>query len=195
MQCAVILGLVVATLSLSAQERYFPPGALDDDQRSEQLLTDWYSGQLKALEEPSLLKLAANPSVESYRFVWLRTFHHPVAVRLVLRTDGIGELTLKVANGAGGYAPGHLIENVSRPLTRQQTASFLERVKAVQFWELPNHRDRGGNDGAEWIIEGVKDGKYHVVTRWTPKSGPVRELGLMLALGLAQINIPESELY
>jgi len=88
-----------ATLALSAQDSYFPKGALSDYDRVDIGKADWYSGQLRALDEPSLLEEAKNPSLESYRFVWLRTFHHPVAVRLDIMADGSGKLTVKIASG------------------------------------------------------------------------------------------------
>ena len=45
--------------------------------------------------------------------MWLRSFHHPVAVRLDIMSDGTGKLTVKIANGAAGYKPGKLVENTS----------------------------------------------------------------------------------
>jgi len=192
----LVMFVLVGVLGVSAQEPYFPKGAFSGDTSSDQFTVEWYSKQLKALEEPSLLSLAKQTTYESYRFLWLRTFHHPISVRLDIRADGIGELTVKMANGAGGYKPGHLIQNISRPLTKRQTDKFLAMVRRVKFWEIPTNEDSmAGNDGSQWIIEGVKDGKYHVVDRWTPREGAVRELGLALALGLADLNIPKNELY
>ena len=46
------------------------------------------------------------------------------------------------------------------------------------FWEQPFKIDAGiiGLDGATWTIEGIKNGKCHVVTRWSPEKGtPIRE--------------------
>jgi hypothetical protein len=191
------LVMLAAAVTGPAQESYFPRGVFSDDTRGDQLRANWYSKHLKALEEPSLIEWAKNPSQESYRFIWLRTFHHPVIVRLDVRTDGVGVLTAKVANGAGGYEPGKLIENTTRPLTHEQTDTFLGQVSKVGFWKLPTSENSGttGEDGSQWIIEGIKDGKYHVVDRWTPTEGGVRELGLSLALGLAEMKVPKDELY
>lgn len=192
---ALVVLVVLGSLGAVGQVLYFPKDAFSDDSNSDRFKAGWYSTHLKALSEPSLLQLASKPSCESYRFVWLRTFHHPVVVRLDIRADGIGELTTKVSNGAGGYKPGQIIQNLSRPLTREQTNMFLARLGKDKFWELPSYENSGGNDGSQWIIEGVKDGKYHVVDRWTPNEGPVRELGLALALGLAELKIPKNEVY
>jgi hypothetical protein len=187
--------LFLSVITLYAQDNYFPKDALSSYDRVAASRARWYSDQLRALDERSLLEAANNPSVQSYRFVWLRTFHHPVTVRLDIRVDGTGELTSKIASGAGGYKPGKLIENKSRILSKEQTNKFLDQVKDAGFWELPSYEENFGVDGSQWIIEGVKDGKYHVVDRWTPAKGPVRDLGAALAFTLAELKIPKDELY
>jgi hypothetical protein len=48
--------------------------------------------------------------------------------------------------------------------------SFHVLAKA-NFWHLPVRDERNGLDGSTAIIEGVKDGKYQVVNRWSPKRG------------------------
>jgi len=185
-------------LTLIAQDVYFPENSLERDPRSDQLKVGWYSHELKVLQEPSLLKLSNNPSLESYRFLWLRTFRPPVAIRLDLMPDGGGILTTKVANGEAGfpYTVKHLVENMSRPLTHEQTQVFLAQVNRVDFWSLPGPvDDQTGTDGSQWIIEGVREGKYHVVDRWSPGSGAIRELGLVFVFGMAQMNISKDDVY
>jgi hypothetical protein len=180
-----------------AHEPYFPQGVLEDNAQGDSFRSGWYSKHLKALEEPSLLQKSKGSSAESYRFVWLRTFHHPIIVRVDVRADGSAELTTKVSNGAGGYEPGKLIENTSRPLTQRQTETFLATIQRLQFWDLPTHEtpETVGCDGSQWIVEGIKDGKYHVVDRWTPAKGAVHDLGLAFVFGLAQMKIPKEQLY
>ena len=185
------------TLAVSAAQcmgQYFPKSSLD--LRGDDFKMQWYSAQLRALKEPSLLELAQNQESECYRFLWLRTFNHPVAVRVNVNRDGSAVLTTKVANGAGGYGPGVLIVNTSRKLTGEEEEKFLSRVNSVGFWSAPNPvDDQTGTDGSQWVIEGVKASKYHVVDRWMPKAGPSRELGLLLAFDLARMNIPQKEIY
>jgi hypothetical protein len=191
-----IASLLALSALAIAQETYFPKKTFADDPQSDQFKIDWYSQELKVLDEPSLFELAKKPSCESYRFLWLRTFHHPVAIRLDVRADGTGVITSKVASGTGGFRPGHLAENSSRPLLRAQTQAFLAVFNNVEFWSLPSRlNDQPGPDGSQWVIEGVKAGKYHIVDSWMPQQGPVRELGLYLAIELALLRIPKNELY
>jgi hypothetical protein len=179
-----------------AQTAYFPKGILDNNPQVDRLDIDWYSGQLRALKEPSLLQLAKTPTAQSYRFLWLRTFHHPIAVRLDIASDGSGVLTTKEANGAGGYKPGSLIRNTSKRLTLQQTQAFLKKIESLGFWSMPQpDRARDGDDGSEWVIEGANKGKYHVVRQWSPKTGPIRDLGTTFAIELSGLQIPNKEFY
>ena len=116
-----VLLTILATASF-ASAQYFPKGSLDS--RGDEFKDDWYSHQLTALQEPSLFAMMKTPSSESYRFLWLRTFDHPIAIRLDLQPDGTGILTTKVASGTGGFRPGVLAETSSRTLTKVQTEHF-----------------------------------------------------------------------
>jgi hypothetical protein len=52
-----------------------------------------------------------------------------------------------------------------------------------------------GCDGADWILEAVKDGRYKLVIRWSPRNGPVRTLGLTMVNKLGELKIPNDEIY
>ncbi|MGD1214075.1 MAG: hypothetical protein ABR861_03720 [Terriglobales bacterium] len=194
----VSIALLFAGSVLCAQEEFFPKNAFESDSRADQFMSAWFSDELRILGEPSLFQMSKAPFDEEYRFLWLRTFHHPIAIRLELRSDGVGILTTKVASGSAGFPQKkpYLIEKVSRPLTREQTQRFLGRLDKLSFWNLRQDVDqRTGNDGSEWIIEGVKGGKYQMLSRWTPIEGAVHELGLTFAFGSAQMSIPKNEVY
>jgi len=174
--------------------QFFPKSSLDS--RGDGFKAEWYSTQLKALNEPSLFALTKVADAESYRFLWLRTFQHPVAIRLDHQMDGTWMLTTKEGGGAGGYKPGQVVTDTFRKLTAQEIQAFLTKVQGDHFWNAPNPvNDQAGTDGSQWIIEGVKAGKYHVVDRWIPKKGPARDLGMFLAFDLAKLSIPNSEIY
>lgn len=190
--------LVLLAIPMCAQDvPYFPNVAIEEDWRNHDLTVNWYTTQLRALKEPSLLALS-NTRAHAYRFLWLRSFHNPVAVRLSVGDDGTSLLTVKVANGKGGYEPGVLVKNETRTLSKKQTHWFLKQVRKYNFWDLPPHQPMDGVvivDGAEWVLEAVKDGRYKVVARTSPKKGPVRALGLAMLIGLGDLKIPADELY
>ena len=100
--------------------------------------------------------------------MWLRTFHHPVALRLQ-NEAGVRTLVVKQLSGAGGYEPGTIAIERTVALGDDEWNAFLKLIDEADYWALPT-RNEGvmGFDGAQWILEGVKDGRYHVVDRWSP---------------------------
>jgi hypothetical protein len=101
-----------------------------------------------------------------------------------------------MCGGTGGHNPGHLIQNDATTLTKQPTDWFLEKIEENGFWKLASRDPSpGGNDGSQWIIEGVRNGNYQVVDRWTPKDGPVHVIGLLMLSDLAKEKIPAKEMY
>jgi hypothetical protein len=191
---ALSLTALLGTATM-AQVRYFPKGLLSDNQELDEFRVGWYSTQLNALEEPSLWESSKTQRTQSYRFLWLRTFHHPIAIRIDVNTDGTSRLTTEMTSGAGGYAPGKLIENHTVTMSKEQTDWFLGKIEEHKFWKLPSVEDTRGLDGAQWIIEGIKDGSYNIVDRWSPKDGDVRALGLIMVNDLAKLKLPFNEVY
>jgi hypothetical protein len=177
------------------QLKYFPNGVLSADRRTDEFIQKWYSEQLAALREPSLWESSKTQQTQSYRFLWLRTFHHPIAIRVDVNSDGTSRLTTKITSGAGGYAPGKLIKNSTVTLSKEQTDWFIRKIELHRFWQLPAAQETGGNDGAQWVVEGIKDHAYHIVDRWTPRDGDVRAIGLVLINDLAKLDIAPGELY
>ncbi|WP_147205214.1 hypothetical protein [Segetibacter aerophilus] len=146
----------------------------------------WYSKMLFALKEPVLKDYKAGKEV--YRFTWLRTFNHPVVIRLEKQGD-IVRLFSKVSDGAGGYEPGKIIFDTTVNLTSKQIDTINSRLDTAKFWLLQTEaNNNNGNDGSEWIIEVYKDKHYHMAVRWTPDKGTAfRSIGEYL-LSILQIK-------
>jgi hypothetical protein len=158
---------------------------------------DSYAKYLAALKESSLWELSRqDPRAEVYRFLWLRSFDNPIAVRLVVTRDG-GRLISKMTSGQGGFEPGHLALNRESRLSKEATEWFLAEVKHARFWDIPTlGGSRAVLDGAEWVIEGVKQGRYHVVDRSSPdRNDPAHVLGIALLINLARFRLLYQEVY
>ena len=193
-----LFGLLLTSGLLPGQD-YFPPGALDRNPHRDEFKVNWYSKHLQALQEPSLWGLSReDPNAEVYRFLWLRSFHHPIAVRLILQGDGSGWLTSRITSGQGGYDPGKLIGTTSSLLNKAKTQSLLTAIESANIWDLSTYPDTNevvGLDGAQWIIEGVGNSRCHIIDRWSPNArDPVRAIGI-LALKLGRPKIPSAEIY
>lgn len=161
---------------------YFPHGGRSAPEGYHRLFAEWYSKHLRAMKEGPFY-YAENVEAERYRFLWLRTFHHPVAVR-VWDAGGDRFVTLKELSGAGGYEPGRLLLERTRKLSKGEWDEFKRLLDEACYWEMPTADDTLGNDGAQWVLEGVRENRYHVVDRWTPKGGSYRE-ACLYALSLS----------
>lgn len=129
--CVTVFLLLLLVLPPSfAQPEFFPGGVFGETLQLDKGTARWYSSQLRALHEPSLWALSKTESSQSYRFLWLRTWDHPVSVRFDINRDGTGQLVTKMSGGTGGYDPGKLILDHTREMTKAEVASLLLKFEA-----------------------------------------------------------------
>ncbi|NJM52410.1 MAG: hypothetical protein HC846_02845 [Blastocatellia bacterium] len=135
---------------------------------SDDFHNDWYGKFLRIMDEKPLLDIS-DENTEVYRFLWLRTFHHPIFVR-VERNEKTIRLFSKELDGAGGYDSRKTIKTTDTILDESQWCQFLNLLEKSKYWQMPTEDTRlSGVDGAQWILEGVKDGRYHIVDRFMPE--------------------------
>ncbi|HEY0428131.1 MAG TPA: hypothetical protein VGC76_10150 [Pyrinomonadaceae bacterium] len=153
---------------------YFPKDKFSGKwEKADSFMNDWYGNHLKAMGEKSLLNVS-DKNAEIYRFLWLRSFHHPIFVRIERNRTEI-KLFTKELDGAGGYEPGKVFRSNEVKLKQEEFCDFLKLLEKADYWRLPTKNDDySGEDGAQWILEGVKENRYHVVDRWTPEKGDYR---------------------
>lgn len=164
-------------LSALSGSSYFPPGTFPKRNGMEEFIVEWYSEHLIAMEEQALYHDASDED-EKYRLLWLRTFHQPITVTVVNSGTDV-TITAKKLSGAGGYEPGTLIDVKTRHFTVDEWAEFTHLLDSSCFWRQKSTQMTSSLDGAQWIIEALKDGHYHLVDRHSP-DGYVRQLGLFL---------------
>lgn len=151
----------------------------------------WYGKHLCAMAEEPMAQRKVN---EAYRFLWLRSFHHPISVRIET-AGGKAALVAVELDGQGGYEPGAVDRRKTRTLGAEEWRGLADAVAAAGFWEMPtiDPKEQNGEDGAEWIIEGYRSGTYHVVDRWDGPA-PIRAVGDAF-LRAARFSIPPDEIY
>lgn len=169
----------------SSENYYFRPGTFE---RDDGFLRQWYSSQLRAMKEPSMW--CGKGEESEYRFTWLRTFNHPVVVRVTVK-DNIARIEAVELDGASGYEPGKELRRISRPLAKKDWLSIQD---AMQAWSLKAPPVAVGEDGSEWIFEQHTTAGYGAVAVWSPTSGPARTIG-ELFLAKAGIVVPSKEVY
>lgn len=179
---------VSAGPSRTGSAAYFPEDlSLATEAWGSNFQRSMYATVLNSLDEP-VLAGSGDRIVQQYRFVWLRSFHDYVVIRAVQRAGG-STIHVRVLHGFHidtvdqdgtvlRYNPGEVVHAEDRPLSKEQWAAILEQVEASGFWELAPAEESKGVDGAEWLLEGATARGYHAVTRWSPKSGPFKEVCL-----------------
>jgi hypothetical protein len=158
----------------------------------------WYEKQMKAAGAKPLCS-TGSAAAERYRLIWLRSFHNPIIVTLVRRGDSI-ELTSVRLDGAGGYAPGRVVERKQVALSVAEFNEFRSYLGQMNFWNLKSEdqlrkeaqSETGevivGMDGAQWILEGASETDAHAADRWSDVDGPFKDAALFL-LNKSSIDI------
>ena len=124
----------------------------------------WFSQQLHLLGEKSLREADSH----SYRFTYIPSFDQPFTIRVDVRANGEGKLRHCVAATVQGFGRRIRLSS-SKKISRSQVEGLLRILDENFFWELPREVSVYGLDGSTWIVEGIKDGAYHVVGRWEPE--------------------------
>lgn len=172
----------VPPCSPDGEHRYFPSAALN--------LDDSYTKTLKAMSEPPLS--CGETDAESYRFVWHRSFHRPIVVRLEASSTGKTLVALEL-DTISGYV-GKVAERIERPLLDVEWEALMAGLSATNFWGMPSTEPLRCCDGAMWLIEARRGDDYHVVERQSPEKGAFRVVGLIF-LSLARLASPTKEIY
>lgn len=174
-----------------SEERYFPPGALHADPRTDGFLANFYSSHLTAMEEPPMWGLeGSGGNVRIFRTLFLPSFHNPVAARLIVDPDGTGRLYSKMTSGQGGYDPEKLVHSACSSIDLDRMAAFLALVNTSDLQEVPSDLASPGADGVSWLFEVVMDGQFRVLQRSNPQNvDALAALGLVLVRDLANIEV------
>jgi hypothetical protein len=160
--------LLAAPLPANAQEPYFPELVFFPHNKDlNAIVVDHLTLQLKAMKEPSLWKLARKDRTATvYRFLWLATHERPICVRMS-RSGETFSLHVTRHDGSPGLTVGRLILDKDVRISREQGDGIIKLLQKTPFWTAPVSvkESRGIADGDLIVIEGVKEGKYHIVDR------------------------------
>ena len=160
----------VANLSLRIVEaqnaalflNYFPPQTFSG--AAAQFRIRWYSTFLYRLGEKPLFPPSTGDE-STFRFTHVGAFTYPRALTLTFSSDGSGQLKVNTPREVTDPTKAGRLRSVSAA----EVSEFLDRIDRAHFWDLPAEESQPqGLDGAEWILEGVHNGRYHIVVRWCP---------------------------
>ena len=142
---------------------YFPPRTFTSSAANLQVA--WYSRDMYQLGETPLWPPSAD-NENTYRFTYLGAFTGPRAVTLTVLPDGGGKIRMSVLDESRDRVKSEQTLTVPK----DRVSDFLRRLDGAHFWEMATESQHRGFDGAEWIMEGVQESRYHIAVRWCPDS-------------------------
>ena len=160
-----------------------------------------FTNQLKSLGEPSLSVLPNSSCASVYRFLWIRTFHNPISIRVEHHKDNTTKVYAKELGKTGPGQPKTLIKDRDLDWSATQYASFISKVDKMDFWNSPSvliitERELCA-DGASWTLEGVDQNRCHFIKRGPAtidKNPALKEVGLFL-LRDTKLLPPKEQIY
>ena len=169
----MVMSPPVRGVVLPADSAYFPAG----------VLPRWrvlYSRYLAAMGEPPLDRFADSADVAAVRLLWLRSFHVPMAVRLMKRGDHYALIGVALGPPVDDR-PGAVTRRDSLPLDARVWQLLTKPLEKEEFWRADS---TFGLDGAQWMIEHVSSDRYRADDWWTPSAEygteHIRSFGLAL---------------
>ena len=177
-----------------ASTLYFPPTIFSEIEGRDDV-SNRYAEFLISMHEPSFL-VFPDCVEESYRFLWIRTFHQPVSVR-IWKSGAQFFLTIKKLDGQGGYDIGKLKFEETRSLSEDEWVTFNKLLNQASFWMLPSlEKSPSTYDGASWVLEGYKKKQYHLVDRHSPNDETYKAVCIyLLKMSGSEIDATHPELY
>ena len=189
----LVSALWFATALALADDSYFPIRNSAGGEGVTAFESKWYGKSLERMNEPRLPGFAKDVNASVYRIMILPTWGNPIVVR-VQRHGGLYSLATRRLDGHGGYDPGKLVESKNSELSVEDSKTLERLIHNVSFFKLPTDDAVLGHDGAEWIIEGVSQGKYHVVVRWCADSYDPEKRKLTAFLALCKFLLDKAAL-
>lgn len=182
----MLIGLVLSMLSAMTAE----VGCLPAEAGVDQFKLGWFCKQLNAAQER---QLAGDPA---YRFAYIPSFH-PTRVAVAFLEAGKPVVVGKILSGKGGHEPGTLVRTTRRSLSADEWRLLEQRLQNAGLWEETDRDDRLGLDGAQWVLEGRRHGRYKFHDVWSPDDSthPQYRKACAFMLELAGIKPPDEELY
>lgn len=159
---AVILGFVMA--SAPGDDGYFPIKKKAGDLGIDAFEARWFGTALESMSEPKLPSLTKDPNAVVYRLLILPNYGNPMAVR-VTKHETIYRVSARRLDGRGGYDAGKLVESKEVELSADDSKTLERLVRNLNFFQLTTDDDVSICDGDEWVLEGVSQGKYHLIVR------------------------------
>ena len=149
---------------------------------------------LHLMGEKPLVETTGLQAAQVYRLlVETRPYGIPVVVRLSIGPDGTGEVVGKM--GHSPRFPDLLTANRIVKVSQVDVNEFLKLLEGSDFWSTPvfesidPHHVMMGEPG--WMLEGAKEGSYHVVCRGTSSLASLKK-AVMFLVDVSKLDLASS---
>jgi hypothetical protein len=151
-----------------------------------------YCRDLHLMGEEPLVVAKSPQAPQIFRMVVeTRPYNVPVVVRLTIGTDGMGEVVAKFAQSA--RFPDTLTMNRTAAVPSADVNEFLKLLTDSGFWLKPvrtpldiKHVVMGE---PSWMLEGNKEGSYHVIWRDTSGLTSLKEAVMFFAVNIGKVDL------
>jgi len=147
---------VIGDISRAIKDAFFPPDTFTGPAASE--TNYWYSSVLSSLGEAPLWRRSPDAE-ETWRFTYIGSWGGTRTATLSIHCTGAGSVRYKCLG---------VDQVLSTQASANQVFSFFDMLRRAEFWDAPTEIRTEGCDGAQWLLEGIKEGRYHLVARWSP---------------------------
>lgn len=160
--------------------------------RNQAIVARTYSRYLCLTGEKPLAECVSPDRPQVYRvLVEVPPRNAPVVVRLSIAAGGVGELVAK-AGQSGGH-PEILTLNRTTEVSHADVDAFLKLLDNVGFWSMsalkPFDIDHVVMGDTGWMLEGSREGRYHLVYRGASELGPLKDAVVFLVVSVAKVDL------
>lgn len=150
-----------------------------------------FSDIFSKLNLESIFDKRIDTNNQIYRFYYSRAFHDTIVVLIEIIEKDYGLLNLKRYNIGRYFDENEIVIESNVKLYPSNIYDLLSVVEKYDFWNIPAKSPRThGLDGSTWIVEGLKDGKFHIIERWSPIGKDDVSVGIGLKmLGLSRVKV------
>jgi hypothetical protein len=173
---------------------YFRDEPPDFHVSQEQFILEAFAEDLHAMGEPPLAPDELNPPDATFRLYWCRSFDKPTVVRIEPAADDTATLRIVQLDRAGNRG-GIIVLDRRIGLSADDWQTFQSQMRSERFQRLPSVLWNSGiADGSAYVLEGVDQGRYHLVLANT-NTRPGKTFGRFLRIGRAMMWLADKELY
>jgi hypothetical protein len=179
-------------LPRGSEDYFFLPGTITANTIVHNRLRDDYAHLLSESGQTPMWCGGERP--EAYRLIWLPVRVAPLVVSVEEGPQGwiisgAEYRTLPMQSPDPRAAVRiRVSRQVARLLDAQSVQELRRALDAAHLWTAPAFAG-GGEDGYVWTIEGRRQGRYRVVTRWNADDDAFEEAGRAL-VRLSGLNVP-----